>query len=149
VLLRKVSCPLEKIEKVYDRLQEEKQALARALDKAKGMLILPWESKRIGSCNLSYALLPGFLPEMAVPSLKVLIEGDPSAIGLVLVPSGEEHEGNFILACGIEAGVDLRNVLKRHPELKARGGGTPTWINGVTGLAIASHWVQALECEME
>jgi alanyl-tRNA synthetase len=149
VLLRKVSCPLEKLEKVYDRLQEEKQVLARALDKAKGMLALPWDNQRIGSSTLSFVLLPGFLPEMAVPALKALIEGDPSAIGLVLVPSGEGHDGNFILACGPEAGIDLRTVLKRHPELKARGGGAPAWVNGVTGLAIASRWVEVLKTEME
>lgn len=149
VLLRKVSCPLEKLEKVYDRLQEEKQALGRALDKAKGMLALPWEKQRTGSRTLSFVLLPGFLPEMAVPALKALIEGDPCAIGLVLVPSGEGHEGNFIMACGNEAGVDLRDVLKRHPELKARGGGAPAWVNGVTGLAIASRWVDVLKTEME
>ena len=86
---------------------------------------------------------------MAVPALKALIEEDPSAIGLVLVPSGEEHEGNFVLACAPEAGIDLRNVLKKHPELKARGGGAPAWVNGVTGLAIASHWVEALKNEAE
>lgn len=149
VLLRKVSCPLDKIEKVYDRLQEEKQVLARALDKAKGMLALPWEKQPIGSSTLSFVLLPGFLPEMAVPALKALIEGDPSAMGLVLVPSGEGHEGSFILACGPGAGIDLRNVLKRHPELKARGGGAPAWVNGVTGLAIASRWVEALKSEAE
>lgn len=149
VLLRKVSCPLEKIEKVYDRLQEEKQAFARALDKAKGMLALPWENQRIGSKTLSFVLLPGFLPEMPVPALKALIESDPSAIGLVLIPSGEGHEGNFILACGPESGIDLRNVLKSHPELKARGGGAPAWVNGVTGLAIASRWVEVLKTEMK
>jgi alanyl-tRNA synthetase len=149
VLLRKVSCPLDKLEKVYDRLQEEKQALARAMDKVKGMLVLPWDIQRIGSKTLSFVLLPGFLPEMAVPAIKALIEGDPSAIGLVLIPSGEGHEGNFILACGPEAGIDLRDVLKKHPELKARGGGAPGWVNGVTGLAIVSRWVEVLQTEME
>ena len=59
VLLRKVSCPLEKLEKVYDRLQEEKQVLTRALDKAKGMLELPWERRPVGSRFLSVAVLPG------------------------------------------------------------------------------------------
>lgn len=149
VLLRKVSCPLEKLEKVYERLQEEKQALARAMDKAKGMLVLPWDNQRIGSKSLSFVLLPGFFPEMTVPAIKALIEGDPSAVGLVLIPSGEGHEGNFILACGPEAGIDLRTVLKKHPELKARGGGAPEWVNGVTGLAIVSRWVEVLKTEME
>jgi len=148
VLLRKVSCPLEKLEKVYDRLQEEKQALSRAVDKAKGMLALPWESHRMESKTLSVALLPGLLPEMAVPALKALVEADPSTTGLVLIPSGEDQEGNFILACGTEAGIDLRSVLKKHPCLKARGGGAASWVNGVTGLAVPSKWVEALKAEM-
>jgi len=148
VLLRKVSCPLEKLEKVYDRLQEEKQVLSRAVDKAKGMLALPWESHPMGSKTLSVALLPGFLPDMAVPALKALVEADPSSVGLVLVPSGADHEGNFILACGTEAGIDLRSVPKNHPYLKARGGGSASWVNGVTGLAAPSRWVEALKAEM-
>jgi len=145
VLLRKVSCPLEKLEKVYDRLQEEKQVLSRALDKAKGMLALPWEVHRVGSKALSVAVLPGFLPEMATPSLKALTESDPLSVGLVLIPSGEGQGGSFTLACGSEAGIDLRRFLKDHPELGARGGGAPSWVNGVTGTALAPEWTEALK----
>ncbi len=148
VLLRKVSCPLEKLEKVYDRLQEEKQVLSRAVDKAKGMLSVPWENRGVGIKTLSTAVLPGILPEMATPSLKVLVEGSPYSVGLVLVPSGEGHDGNFALACGAEAGIDLRKFLKDHPELKARGGGAPSWVTGVTGLAVPSDWILALTAEM-
>ena len=145
VLLRKVSCPLEKLEKVYDRLQEEKQVLSRALDKAKGMLALPWEAHRVGSKTLSVAVLPGFLPEMATPSLKALTESDPLSVGLVLIPSGEGQGGSFTLACGAEAGIDLRRFLKDHPELGARGGGAPSWVNGVTNAALPAEWTEALK----
>jgi alanyl-tRNA synthetase len=148
VLLRKVSCPLEKLEKVYDRLQEEKQVLTRALDKAKGMLELPWERRPVGSRFLSVAVLPGFLPEMAVPALKRLIEGDPSSLGLVLIPSGDGQEGSFILACGADAGIDLRRFLKDHQDLLARGGGSPSWVTGSTGAAIPGAWTEALEKKM-
>jgi len=148
VLLRKVSCPLEKLEKVYERLQEEKQALSRALDKAKGMLSLPWEEYGVGSKTLSVAVLPGFLPEMATPALKALVESDPLSVGLVLVPSGEGQGGNFTLACGAEAGIDLRRFLKDHPELGARGGGSPAWVNGVTSAALPAEWTGALKSAM-
>ncbi|MCK7470608.1 MAG: hypothetical protein MZU95_07320 [Desulfomicrobium escambiense] len=94
-MLRKVSCPLDKLEKVYDRLQEEKQVLARALDKAKGMLTLPWENQRIGYKTLSFVLLPGFLPEMAVPALKALIESDPSRDRVCSHPLRGGARGNY------------------------------------------------------
>jgi alanyl-tRNA synthetase len=148
VLLRKVSCPLEKLEKVYDRLQEERQVLSRALEKAKGMLEIPWDRRLFGSKSLSVAVLPGFMPELAVPALKRLIEGDPSSVGLVLIPAGDGQDGNFVLACGTHAGIDLRRFLKEHPALLARGGGSPAWVTGSTGAAIPGTWVSALESEM-
>ncbi len=148
VLLRKVSCPLEKLEKVYDRLQEERQALARSLDKAKGMLSIPWETRTVGSRPLRVAVLPGMLPEMAVPGLKSLVESDAHSLGLVLVPSAEGTEGSFILACGAEAGIDLRKLVREHPELMARGGGSPGWVTGSTKVPNAKAWIEALQREV-
>jgi alanyl-tRNA synthetase len=145
ILLRKVSCPLEKLEKVYDRLQEEKQTLLRSVEKAKGMLSLPWETRMVAGRNLSVAILPGLLPEMAVPGLKSLVESAPASVGLVLVPSGEGADGTFILACGAQAGIDLRNVIREHPELMAKGGGSAGWVTGATSCAVAKVWVEVLE----
>ncbi|NLH95359.1 MAG: alanyl-tRNA editing protein [Synergistaceae bacterium] len=148
VLLRKVSCPLEKLEKVYDRLQEEKQVLLRSLDKAKGMLSLPWERETAGERVLSIAVLPGILPEMAVPGLTSLVESDPGSVGLVLVPSGEGSEGSFILARGTQVKIDLRKVIREHPKLMARGGGSESWVTGSTGAAVAKLWIETLQNEI-
>jgi alanyl-tRNA synthetase len=148
VLLRKVSCPLENLEKVYDRLQEEKQVLLRSVDKAKGLLSLPWEISQAGEKKLLVAVVPGLLPEMAVPALKRQVESDPTAVGLVLLPSGEGQGGSFILACGEEAGIDLRQILRDQPSLGAKGGGAPSWVNGVTSRAVSSSWIEFLKGKM-
>ena len=141
-LLRHVGCPVDQIEEVYERLRAERDGLARSLDRVRQNLSLPWTIEEKEGFRLYFVELPGWAPDLASPAVKKQIESDGRALIIVLCPGAERS--SFIAAAGSDVSLDLRALLKAHPELGARGGGAPTWVSGMT-TAPLSVWRQVLE----
>jgi len=142
-LLRHVGCGDDRVEGVYEKLRSEKEALSKALDRARQYLELPWAVEEGEAFRLYLVELPGWPGDLITPSVKRLIESDPRALAVALCPAGKD-QGPFVAACGSAVAVDLRAFLRSHPELEARGGGAPGWVSGMTKAARASAWHRAL-----
>ena len=98
----------------------------------------------MGENPLDVAVVTALPPDLATPAVKRHVEAHPRGVVLVLLPSGTDDKTSFVLACGAEAGLDLRKPLK-DPELGARGGGAPEWVSGMSRCALVSAWLRALE----
>ncbi|MFP4482739.1 MAG: alanine--tRNA ligase-related protein [Thermovirgaceae bacterium] len=141
-LLRSVGCSLEKLPHVYESLQQERKQFLKVLDKARNMLELPWNSEDMGPCTLWYLFLEGLPMDMLVPSVKEIM--DEKTIALALAGK-EPGKASFVLAGGTACSTDLREFIRGHPELKARGGGAPEWVQGETGETSTKKWIDALK----
>ncbi len=143
-LLRTVGCEPGQLEKVFERLQGEKATLQKNLDKVRNLVTLPWERHELSGRTLDVAVVSALPADLATPAVKRHVEAHPRGVVLVLLPSGTDDKTSFVLACGAEAGLDLRKPLK-DPELGARGGGAPEWVSGMSRCALVSAWLRALE----
>jgi len=141
-LLRSIGCPLKKLSHVYESLQQERKQLLKALDKARNMLDLPWNYQDLGSCKLQYLFLEGLPMDMILPSVKEALDEDT----IVLALAGKEPgKASFVLARGATAcAFDLRHFIRDNPELGARGGGSPEWVQGETSETSMDKWLAAL-----
>lgn len=141
-LLRSVGCPLKKLPHVYESLQQERKQLLKALEKARNMLDLPWNSQDLGPCTLRYLFLEGLPMDMILPSVKEIMDERT----IVLALAGKEPgKASFVLARGTACLLDLGKFIRDHPELKARGGGAPEWVQGETNETSTNKWIEALE----
>ncbi|MGC9371685.1 MAG: alanine--tRNA ligase-related protein [Thermovirgaceae bacterium] len=140
-LLRSVGCSLKKLPHVYESLQQERKQLLKALDKARNMLDLPWNFQELGPCTLRYLFLEGLPMDMIVPSVKEIMDEKT----IVLALAGKEPgKASFVLAGGTTCSPDLKKFIRDHPELKARGGGAPEWVQGETSETSTKKWIEAL-----
>lgn len=142
-LLREVGCPLEKVERVYEKLRTEKEHLSRQLDKVRQMICLPWTVDDRDGYRFHSVEMRGLDPEMVTPAVKRLIEAEPDVLALVLLPD-ENGRARFLVAHGASVDLDLQKVLKANPALKARGGGTSGWVSGMAGNPNLEDWKSAL-----
>lgn len=138
-LLREVGCPVEKVERVYEKLRSEKDHLSKQLDRVRSMIRLPWTVEIRDGYRLHSAEMRGLDPELVTPAVKRLIEDEPDALALVLLPE-ESGRGRFLIAHGASVDLDLQKALKAAPSLKARGGGTSGWVSGMAGNANLEDW---------
>jgi len=63
---------------------------------------------------------------------------------VLLMPGGEEREAHFVLTAGNGVAVDLRKIVKDRKELEAKGGGSASWVSGVTTCLSVTRWKEAL-----
>ncbi|MGC9490791.1 MAG: alanine--tRNA ligase-related protein [Thermovirgaceae bacterium] len=145
-LLRSIGCSSEKLPNVYESLQQERKQLLKALDKARNMIDLPWKFQDLGPCKLQYLFLEGLPMDMILPSVKETL--DEKTIVLALVGK-EPRKASFVLARGAACAFDLRHFIRDNPELKARGGGTPEWVQGETSEMSTEKWFEALKALSE
>lgn len=138
-LLREVGCPLEKVERVYEKLRAEKDHLSKQLDRVRSLIRLPWTVESREGFRFHYAEMRGLDPELVTPAVKRLIEEEPDALALVLIPE-EGGRARFLVAHGASVDLDLQKGLKAASLLKARGGGTAGWISGMAGNANLEDW---------
>ena len=69
----------------------------------------------------------------------------PDAFCLVLAPlSTVKEHFPFVLLRGANLTTDLSGFLKNSPELDARGGGKPDWLNGMTTQNNPKVWRECL-----
>jgi alanyl-tRNA synthetase len=142
-LLRTIGCRPEELEKVFVSLQEDRKSLSKALEKARDLIRLPFEEVP-GESPIRVAVATGLPSDLASPAAKRAVEETPGSVVLVLLPSGADDSAAFLLCRGAEVSLDLRAFLKGHPELAARGGGSPEWVSGRTGRVAPSAWIEAL-----
>ena len=142
-VLRTVGCEPGQLEKVFERLQGEKGALQKTLDKVRPLVALPWERHALGEHTLDVAVVTALPPEMATPAVKRHVEAHPRGVALVLLPGAGDDRVPFVLARGAEVAMDLRGAIK-DPELGARGGGAPEWVSGMVRGASVAPWLRAL-----
>lgn len=138
-LLREVGCPLEKVERVYSKLRDERDHLTKQLDRVRSMISLPWIVEQRAGYRLHFAELRGLDPDLITPSVKRLIEDEPDVLAVVLLPD-ENGRARFLAAHGEAVDVDLQKALKEAPQLKARGGGTSGWVSGMAGNPLSTDW---------
>lgn len=147
-LVRKVGCRQDELEKVYEKLQEERQELQKILEKVKPWVTLPWERRTLGEIEFYSASVASLPLEIATPGAKSLIDGNPNALVLALLPSGSDNRCVFLLCHGSNVPLDLRAFLKKHPELEARGGGADAWVSGQSTCTSMNAWIEALKKEL-
>ncbi len=148
-LLREVGCPADRLEDVFARQKAENAALRQVVDRVRHLLSVPWEERRAGKYPLFFALLPGLTKELLSTPARTCAAGHPDAFCLVLLPDAAatadpEEPFPFILLRGAENGADLSGFVKRFPELGARGGGKPDWLNGTTTERSVGRWSDCL-----
>jgi len=143
-LLRKVGCKPEDLEPIYDRLKEEKESLQKLLGKVRSYISFPFSEEQVDGYELLSAEAPGLTVEVATPALKKLTEEREKAVVVLLMPVGEEREAYFVLTAGNGVAVDLRKIVKDRKELEAKGGGSASWVSGVTACLSVARWREAL-----
>lgn len=142
-LLREVGCPLEKVERVYEKLRAEKEHLSKQLDKVRQMIRLPWTIEEREGYRFHFVEIGGLDPEMVTPAVKRLIDDESDALALVLIPD-DNGRARFLAAHGASVNLDLQKTLKAASSLKARGGGTSGWVSGMAGNPNLEDWKTAL-----
>ncbi len=141
-LLRSIGCSLKKLPQVYESLQQERKQLQKALEKVRNMVDLPWNIQDLGPCRLRYLFLEGLPMDLIVPSVKEIMDEKT----MVLALAGKEPgKASFVLAGGKACSHDLRKFIRDHPELKARGGGSPEWVQGETKETSTKKWIDTLK----
>ena len=89
-------------------------------------------------------MLPGLPLDLITGPCKEKIQEDPKRLVLALLPD-EGERSPFLVCRGAGLTGDLKGWLKGHPELAARGGGSPDWISGVTQERDPEKWAEALK----
>lgn len=148
-LLREVGCPVDRLEDVFARQKAENAGLRQVVDKVRNLVVVPWEERRAGKYPLYFALLPGLTKELLSTPARTCAAEHPDAFCLVLLPDATatvnaEEPFPFILLRGAEIEADLSGFVKRFPELRARGGGKPDWLNGTTTERSVNAWSDCL-----
>ena len=143
-LVRQVGSPPEELEKVYGRLQEERSEARRLLDRLRPFLALPFREEPRGEASFLRLVLPGLPLDLITGPCKEKIQEDPKRLVLALLPD-EGERSPFLVCRGAGLTGDLKGWLKGHPELAARGGGSPDWISGVTQERDPEKWAEALK----
>ncbi|MDR2527490.1 MAG: alanyl-tRNA editing protein [Synergistaceae bacterium] len=146
-LLRAVGCRPDQAEEVFIRQRAENTALRQVLDKVRPYVSIPWEIRETGGRPLYLALLPGLTKELITAPARACAEEHPDAFCLALMPGAGDSPFPFVLLRGAQVPVDLSGFLKKFPELEARGGGKPEWLNGVTSQRAPSTWIACLSHE--
>jgi alanyl-tRNA synthetase len=144
-LLRDVGCRANQIEGVFARQKAENAELRQFMEKARGYISIPWETREAAGHPLYLAVLPGLTKDMVSARARDCVAEHPDAFCLVLAPlsQGAPADGErfpFILLRGANLTADLSGFLKKFPELEARGGGKPDWLNGMTAQKNPALW---------
>jgi alanyl-tRNA synthetase len=160
-LLREVGCRPDQLEDVFLRQRAENAALRQTLDKARAYISVPWEERSVGASRhpLYLAVLPGMTKELLSAPARVCAANHPDAFCLVLLPDApafadapkskskskpKPEPFPFLLLRGEALSVDLSGLVREFPELSARGGGKPDWLNGMTTQRSVSFWLDAI-----
>ena len=143
-LVRRIGCPVSKLEGVYSALSEENTALRKLTERAAPFLALPWKEFPVKDVPVFFALLPGFPKEMVTPAARAWSDGHPDALCLILLPEAEKERGAFLFYRGGDISLDFAPFLRESPSIEARGGGRSDWLNGITDQMKAEVWLEAL-----
>jgi len=146
-LLREIGCRADQIVDVFARQKEENETLRQVLDKVRGYISLPWEAheadEHLPHC-LHVAVVSGLTKELLSPPARNWVAAHPDALCLVLAPGATKEPFPFILLRGANLTTDLSGLVKKFPELEAKGGGKPDWLNGMTAQRSSSVWRDCL-----
>jgi alanyl-tRNA synthetase len=144
-LLREVGCKPDQLEDIFVRQKAENAALRQVVDKVRAYVSIPWETREAGGHPLYLASLPGLTKELLSTPARNCVAEHPDAFCLVLLPDAASGVPfPFILLRGADLPVDLSGLVKRFPELQARGGGKADWVNGTTTQKSLSVWRDCL-----
>ena len=148
-LLREIGCRADQLMDVFTRQREENAALRQVLDKVRALISIPWETCEAGKHPLHFAVVAGLTKELLSTPTRNHAAQNPDAFCLVLAPgaagSGAVKESfPFILLRGANLTTDLSGLIKKFPELEARGGGKPDWLNGMTTQNNPTVWRDCL-----
>ncbi|HOK19315.1 MAG TPA: hypothetical protein PK188_02370, partial [Thermosynergistes sp.] len=114
------------------------------LGKVRSYISFPFSEEKVNGYELLSAEAPGLTVEITTPALKRLTEEREKAVVVLLMPGGEEREAHFVLTAGNGVAVDLRKIVKDRKELEAKGGGSASWVSGVTTCLSVTRWKEAL-----
>ena len=131
-LLREIGCKADQIVDVFTRQREENDALRQVLDKTRSYISIPWETCEAGAHSLHFAIVGGLTKDLLSAPARSHAAEHPDAFCLVLAPGAAKEHFPFILLRGANLATDLSGFVKNFPELEARGGGKPDWLNGMT-----------------
>lgn len=148
-LVRRIGCPVSKLEDVFSALSEENAALRKLTERAASFIVLPWKEFSVKDLPVFFALLPGFPKEMVTPAARAWSDDHPDALCLILLPEAEKERGAFLFYRGRDIPVDFSPFLRESPSIEARGGGRVDWLNGITGRMESEVWLEALDTFIE
>ena len=146
-LLRQIGCRPDQAEDVFSRQRNENAALRHVIDKVRPYIYIPWETRHAEQerNTVFLAVLPGMTKELVSASARACAAENPDAFCLVIMPGATDGAPfPFILLRGADVPTDLSGFIKRFPELEARGGGQPDWINGMTTQRSVTVWLNCL-----
>ena len=144
-LLRRIGCPLNQLEDVFVRQKEESAGMRQVLDKVRSFVSIPWEARSAGGHPLYVAHMTGLTKELLSAPARRCVEENGGAFCLVLLPGTSDAPFPFLLLRGANVDTDLSGFLRKFPELRAKGGGKPDWLNGTTTQGSLSVWIECLE----
>jgi len=147
-ILREIGCKSDQVVDVFARQKEENEILHHVLDKVRGYISFPWEvHEATGNAPaLHVAVVGGLTKELLSAPARAHAVEYPDAFCLVLAPNvtAAKEPFPFILLRGADLSTDLSSFVKNFPELEARGGGKPDWLNGMTTQKNPSVWRNCL-----
>ena len=146
-LLREIGCGVNQVVDVFARHKEENETLRHVLDKVRGYISFPWEAREADERfphHLHVAVVAGLTKELLSAPARNWVAAHPDAFCLVLAPGATGEPFPFILLRGANLTTDLSKLAKEFPELEARGGGKPDWLNGMTTQKNPSVWRDCL-----
>jgi len=147
-LLREIGCRADQAENVFARQREENAALRQIIDKVRAYVSIPWETCEAEGHVLHFSVVGGLTKELLSQPARSRVAEHPGSFCLVLAPDAahfaiSEHFP-FILLRGANLTTDLSGFVNKFPELEARGGGKPDWLNGMTTQKDPAVWRSCL-----
>jgi len=151
-LQREIGCNADQLAGVIARQKEENDVLRHVLDKVRGYISFPWEIYGDNEKNfppLHTSVVSGLTKELLSAPARNRATENPDAFCLVIAPGTAPKEPfPFVLLRGANLSADLSELTKnaeKFPELEARGGGKPDWLNGMTTQRDPAVWLDCLK----
>jgi len=144
-LIRRIGCPLDKLEAVYLSLQDDKKDLLNVIDKARKYINIPWEKETFCDIDFHYVFMEEALIDVCVPNVKKTVLEHPNSVVLCIFKNPSKNVARFIMARGDSCKINVKDFLKSNPVLETKGGGAESWVQGITKCLSFETWKESLK----
>ncbi len=146
-LLREIGCPIEKLESVFKRLQQENKTLLKGIDSLREFVAFPWEEAAVKEFPLFFYHGANIPVEVASASVSRKIKEMDTSLCLFITSADEGSQ--FFLGAGERVSLDVAAFVRKNKILGIRGGGRKDWVSGRTQKDNLDLWVKELQLYFE